>query len=113
MKRKTKLVKSGKRKIKPKFNGTLLEKIEHKIQNPESIIFSDRGIPILELREKVAALESCLLSDSKEDSLGHLFDLISFVAPRYKFLKFRGIKALKDWYGKNPTPIYVKQYYEI
>jgi hypothetical protein len=72
--------------------------------------FSDRGIPILSLGEKVDALRYCLEMDierggHREDAMGHLFDLIYYIAPGYKFIKFDGIQAIADHYGKHPTPI--------
>ena len=66
--------------------------------------FSDQGIPILNLPGKLAALRSCI-EDHPEDALGHLFDLMYFVAPGYKLFDAEGINELCDRYGRTPTPI--------
>jgi hypothetical protein len=94
----------------------------------EKIQFSERGIPILPLGEKVDALKHCLEQGAHEDALGHLFDLMSYCQgsiretnnlddlcvdgkDREDFLA-----AIKSWsgpslellyniYGQSPTPI--------
>jgi len=74
----------------------------------------DKGIPILTIEEKINALKYCIDQDADEDAMGHLFDLINYLAPGYKFLmdsptarrKFRTLKSICDYYGKQPrTPI--------
>jgi hypothetical protein len=70
---------------------------------------SDRGIPILSLRDKVESLLYCLEMEQdgplREDAMGHLFDLIHHIAPGYEFGKLKGIAAIQAVYGSHPTPI--------
>lgn len=73
-------------------------------EKPE-IKFSEKGIPIFDLDRKIDALKYCIEHGSEEDSMGHLFDLLHHVVPNYRFLDFKNIKQLCDYYGKNPTPI--------
>ena len=71
--------------------------------------FSKRGVPVLNLKEKVAALQECIENDSTEDSIGHLFDLMNLVVPGYSFVgdtwSFKNITELCAYYGSHPTPI--------
>jgi hypothetical protein len=69
----------------------------------------EKGRPILSLSDKIESLEYCIRRGAKEDALGHLFDLISFVAPNYIFkgedFGFFGIKELQEKYGNPPVPV--------
>ena len=67
--------------------------------------YSERGIPILPLADKVDALRTCLLDGSDEDAMGHLFDLIAHLAPGCEFHGFKGLLAIADHYAASPTPI--------
>lgn len=64
--------------------------------------FSERGIPILSLDDKLDALKMCIEDCSDEDAIGHLFDLMYHVIP-YHTPEQMGI--LYDHYGVNPTLI--------
>jgi hypothetical protein len=70
-----------------------------------SMKYSNTGIPILKLSEKIDALKSCMIIELNEDALGHLFDLINHIAPEWRFLGLQGIEELKNYYGKHPCPI--------
>jgi hypothetical protein len=63
--------------------------------------FSDRGIPILSLDDKLDALATCLKNGSDEDSAGHLCDLLALVKAR---LGISHTKLMK-LYGQHPAPI--------
>lgn len=67
--------------------------------------FSERGVPILTLDRKIEALKACIKDGSREDAVGHLFDLINHVAPGYRLLGYSGIGPLCLKYGSDPTPI--------
>jgi hypothetical protein len=69
--------------------------------------FSERGIPILPLNRKLKALEHCMLLDEpqNEDSVGHLLDLLYYLAPGWNFLGLEGIREIRDHYCSQPTPI--------
>ncbi len=68
--------------------------------------FSKNGVPILTLEKKINALEECIREGYDEDALGHLFDLINHVCPKYKFSKeIKGINALKVEFGSDPVEV--------
>lgn len=75
--------------------------------------FSDSGIPILPVQDKLGGLLTCLVNEHKEDALGHLFDLLNFVAPGYRYeadtATFANIQELAAHYGANPTPLLTRQ----
>jgi hypothetical protein len=73
--------------------------------------FSDKGIPILSLEEKVFALSECLYSRERwDDAAGHLCDLLEFCRQRIVDIParvpvFDGLPEMIAYYGKEPTPI--------
>jgi hypothetical protein len=67
--------------------------------------FSEHGIPILSLSDKIEGLRYCLENDHPEDAMGHLFDLIYYLAPDGKFLCFENVVEIARHYGSHPTPI--------
>lgn len=73
------------------------------------MLLDAKGRPILPLPEKLDALKACLAQNAKEDSLGHLFDLLWLLMPGYEGsigeTYFRDINELCNRYGKVGTPI--------
>jgi hypothetical protein len=68
--------------------------------------YTNSGIPILNLSEKIAALEYCMKDESsQEDAVSHLFDLLHHMCPGWKFLKFQSLAEIADYYGSDPAPI--------
>ena len=43
--------------------------------------FSDNGIPILTMEEKLNALTYCIKNDANKDAVGHLIDLLHHLDP--------------------------------
>ena len=70
--------------------------------------FSDRGIPILSLHEKLVALASCMARDHHEDAAGHLCDLLELcrqnIHPSVGGM-FNDLNEMVNYYGKYPAPI--------
>jgi len=46
--------------------------------------FSENGIPILTMEEKLDALAYCIKNDDDEDAVGHLVDLLHHLDPTQK-----------------------------
>ena len=82
--------------------------------------FSDRGIPILEVTEKVNALLYCLTADGghNEDALGHLMDLAAHVKEKLsapvdlaaEAWSPDAVRELQENYGASPEPVIVLPY---
>lgn len=66
---------------------------------------SPRGIPILPLPAKLRALEYCIENGFIEDALGHLFDLLNFVAPEYRYRDLSSLVLLQAQFGAHPTSV--------
>lgn len=63
------------------------------------------GTSLCQIDEKIERLDHCIHMGFDEDAIGHLFDLINHLAPGYKYGKFKNIKELQEYYGKDPKPI--------
>lgn len=77
--------------------------------------FSDKGIPILTMEEKLGALEYCTHEESWEDVAGHLCDLLEYSRKKIiEQVKLEGgnltselgsLRGMVGYYGSNPTLI--------
>lgn len=70
--------------------------------------YSDHGIPILSMSEKLEALKEMIEEEAYDDAAGHLCDLLEFC--RSKIITddgmiFANLQSMVKYYGKHPTPI--------
>lgn len=71
--------------------------------------FSERGVPVLKRKDKLAALTTCLNDGSYEDAAGHLCDLLELcrqnIHPSTRPM-FADLPAMVNYYGQPPlTPV--------
>jgi hypothetical protein len=71
------------------------------LSEPRKLDYSPRGVPILTVDEKLVALATCIKDEAQEDAIGHLFDLLNYVAPK----KTRSGTILADCYANPPTAV--------
>lgn len=64
--------------------------------------FSERGIPILTIREKCDSLAICLENGDHEDAEGHIWDLLNLAMGG--FIPNKWAEQMIGKYG-NPTPV--------
>lgn len=71
--------------------------------------YTEHGVPILTLREKLDALQACLLeeplSQSDEDAMGHLCDIFHHVWKMSLQPYFNSKQDAWEYYSQYPVPI--------
>jgi len=70
--------------------------------------FSDQGIPILTMQEKLKALAHCLEHGYYEDAAGHLCDLLEYCRQRIQpssGAMFSDLEKTVRHYGERTAPI--------
>ena len=70
--------------------------------------YSDRGIPIVTLENKLEYLAAMLKEGAYEDAAGHLCDLLELCRNKIRTddgMMFADLKAMVGYYGRHPTPI--------
>jgi len=70
--------------------------------------YSDKGIPILPLEQKLDAMNYCIKQGSYEDAAGHLCDLLELCRTKiitHNGMMFANLEYMVRKYGEHPTPI--------